>query len=131
GRIPGTGPMIPFLYDFTPLIHFRDRPDQPARDQNEDHPMIRTITVAGSVSAQGEHLGDLPDGRIIIRVGLREIVGHPVASAFRFVGTAALALVLGLPVPQAGAAQTLLNVSYDPTRELYRSYNELFAEHWQ
>ena len=26
---------------------------------------------------------------------------------------------------------TLTNVSYDPTRELYESYNKLFAEHWK
>src|SRR5262245_37398148 len=26
---------------------------------------------------------------------------------------------------------TLLNVSYDPTRELYEGYNKLFAAHWQ
>ncbi len=26
---------------------------------------------------------------------------------------------------------TLTNVSYDPTRELYTAYNELFAEHWK
>ncbi len=26
---------------------------------------------------------------------------------------------------------TLTNVSYDPTRELYAAYNELFAEHWK
>lgn len=26
---------------------------------------------------------------------------------------------------------TITNVSYDPTRELYASYNELFAEHWK
>ena len=26
---------------------------------------------------------------------------------------------------------TITNVSYDPTRELYSAYNELFAEHWQ
>lgn len=30
-----------------------------------------------------------------------------------------------------GDAVTLLNVSYDPTRELYRDYNEAFAAHWQ
>lgn len=28
------------------------------------------------------------------------------------------------------ASATLLNVSYDPTRELYQAYNALFAEHW-
>ena len=26
---------------------------------------------------------------------------------------------------------TLLNVSYDPTRELYEDFNALFAKHWQ
>jgi sulfate transport system substrate-binding protein len=29
------------------------------------------------------------------------------------------------------ADKTLLNVSYDPTRELYEEYNALFAKHWQ
>jgi len=28
-------------------------------------------------------------------------------------------------------ATTLLNVSYDPTREFYRQYNQLFNTHWQ
>src|SRR5687767_15551878 len=28
-------------------------------------------------------------------------------------------------------AQTLLNVSYDPTRELYEDYNAAFAKHWK
>jgi sulfate transport system substrate-binding protein len=37
-----------------------------------------------------------------------------------------------LLTPLAGAAQvTLLNVSYDPTRELYQDYNALFAKHWK
>jgi sulfate transport system substrate-binding protein len=30
-----------------------------------------------------------------------------------------------------GARHTLLNASYDPTREFYTSYNAAFAEHWQ
>jgi sulfate/thiosulfate-binding protein len=29
------------------------------------------------------------------------------------------------------AEQTLLNVSYDPTREFYKDYDELFASYWQ
>lgn len=29
------------------------------------------------------------------------------------------------------ADRELLNVSYDPTRELYKAYNPLFAKHWQ
>jgi sulfate transport system substrate-binding protein len=31
----------------------------------------------------------------------------------------------------ARSRTTLLNVSYDPTRELYKSYNEAFAKHWK
>lgn len=31
----------------------------------------------------------------------------------------------------AFADTTMLNVSYDPTRELYRQYNEAFAKHWK
>ena len=31
----------------------------------------------------------------------------------------------------AGKDITLLNASYDPTRELYRDYNTAFAKHWQ
>ena len=31
----------------------------------------------------------------------------------------------------AHGQQTLINVSYDPTRELYREYNEAFSTYWQ
>ena len=34
-------------------------------------------------------------------------------------------------LPLMAKEQTLLNVSYDPTRELYRDYNKAFASHWQ
>src|SRR5690606_41419003 len=30
-----------------------------------------------------------------------------------------------------GAQTSLLNVSYDPTRELYQEFNEAFAKHWK
>ena len=45
-------------------------------------------------------------------------------------GSAALALGAVLP-GSARADTTLLNVSYDPTREFYQAFNEAFAEHWQ
>jgi sulfate/thiosulfate-binding protein len=32
---------------------------------------------------------------------------------------------------RAGAGRELLNVSYDPTRELYEAYDSLFARHWK
>jgi sulfate/thiosulfate-binding protein len=34
-------------------------------------------------------------------------------------------------VAPASAETTLLNVSYDPTRELYKAFNAAFAAHWQ
>ncbi|CAG4882606.1 sulfate transporter subunit; periplasmic-binding component of ABC superfamily [Georgfuchsia toluolica] len=39
-------------------------------------------------------------------------------------------LILGL-VGSALAETALLNVSYDPTRELYQDYNAAFARHWK
>ncbi len=48
--------------------------------------------------------------------------------AFRLAATAfGLVLALGATAKDA----QLLNVSYDPTRELYRDFNEAFAKHWQ
>ncbi len=43
---------------------------------------------------------------------------------------AALSLCL-LLATTAKADTTLLNVSYDPTRELYQDFNAAFAKHWQ
>ncbi|MGL5390569.1 MAG: sulfate ABC transporter substrate-binding protein [Shewanella sp.] len=42
-----------------------------------------------------------------------------------------LALLLAPLSLMATAKDTLLNVSYDPTREFYREYNKLFSEYWQ
>ena len=44
--------------------------------------------------------------------------------------TGLLMLSAALAAP-ALHAQTLLNVSYDPTRELYEEYNAAFAKHWK
>jgi sulfate/thiosulfate transport system substrate-binding protein len=38
--------------------------------------------------------------------------------------------VLALSATSAFADVTLLNVSYDPTRELYQAFNKAFADHW-
>jgi len=46
---------------------------------------------------------------------------------FRFLS---LALALGTGAASAANVE-LLNVSYDPTRELYEEYNAAFAAHWQ
>jgi sulfate transport system substrate-binding protein len=45
--------------------------------------------------------------------------------------TLSIAILLTLGTPVARADTELLNVSYDPTRELYADYDALFAKHWQ
>jgi sulfate/thiosulfate-binding protein len=50
-----------------------------------------------------------------------------------YLGLSALiaALALANPLAASAAEVTLLNVSYDPTRELYQDYNAAFAKYWQ
>jgi sulfate/thiosulfate-binding protein len=52
---------------------------------------------------------------------------------FAFARTAAVTATLLVASLSASAQQavTLLNVSYDPTRELYVEYNAAFAKHWK
>ncbi|WP_246161441.1 sulfate ABC transporter substrate-binding protein [Segnochrobactrum spirostomi] len=46
-------------------------------------------------------------------------------------GAGGLALAAAIGAGPVLADQQLLNVSYDPTRELYKAYNEVFAKHWK
>src|SRR5688572_24723747 len=50
----------------------------------------------------------------------------------KIMAVVALVVSLGLAgvVTARAADQTLLNVSYDPTRELYEEFNAAFAKHW-
>ena len=47
-----------------------------------------------------------------------------------FLQTAAVAILAVSGASTAMADRTILNVSYDPTRELYKAYDALFARHW-
>jgi sulfate/thiosulfate-binding protein len=49
----------------------------------------------------------------------------------RFLSAAILTLSLGAWSSLAAAAIKLLNVSYDPTRELYQDYDKAFAAYWK
>jgi sulfate/thiosulfate transport system substrate-binding protein len=75
----------------------------------------------------------------------RRPAGRP-ASALLRTGAAAAAILALLAASSCGGGGgggagdgadgaaggiTLLNVSYDPTREFYRAYNEAFARHWR
>lgn len=46
-------------------------------------------------------------------------------------GGLAVALAFTGAITARAQDQTLLNVSYDPTRELYEQFNEAFAKHWK
>jgi len=43
----------------------------------------------------------------------------------------AAAIAAAIPGAQAADPKTLLNVSYDPTRELYQEVNAAFVKHWK
>ncbi len=49
----------------------------------------------------------------------------------KWLSYAALNLVLAFSLPSVAAETTLLNVSYDPTRELYQDFNKAFQAHWK
>jgi sulfate/thiosulfate-binding protein len=44
---------------------------------------------------------------------------------------ALITLAAMLAAAQTYAAQTILNVSYDPTREFYQDFDLAFAKHWK
>jgi sulfate transport system substrate-binding protein len=49
----------------------------------------------------------------------------------RLLGALALSSLFAFAAPVLAKDVTLLNVSYDPTRELYVEFNKAFAAHWQ
>jgi len=101
--------------------------------------MYYTITTSSHVLAQGPLVERLPDGRVVVEAGGKRVAGFPTTGAhrgylsgWRAVTAAALFGLTSLFAPAPAAqAQTLLNVSYDPTRELYREYNAWFADWWE
>src|SRR5690606_22883562 len=94
-----------------------------------------TIQLAGTVSAQGPVVQGHDDGRLTIANGPLRLTGWPVGRAGRALRDALSAMALALlavgGTPAAVRAESLLNVSYDPTRELYREVNEAFSAWWQ
>ena len=52
---------------------------------------------------------------------------------FRFAAASAVAVAVSAMsgCTRDGGRTTMLNVSYDPTREFYQAYDALFAEHWR
>jgi len=110
-------------------------PFQPApvsrRAAQQENDMLTTIRIAGDVTAQGLKVAEHTDGRVTVETGGERKTGWPIPRLLRG-ALAALALaVAGLgTAPGTAQAESLLNVSYDPTRELYREVNEAFTAWW-
>lgn len=51
-------------------------------------------------------------------------------SISRYIAGGALIVLFVLLIARAGA-ESILNVSYDPTREFYTEFNQAFAKHWK
>ncbi|MBU3030484.1 sulfate ABC transporter substrate-binding protein [Paracoccus marinaquae] len=114
--------------------------------------MFRTIQIGAHVLAQGTYIRSFNDGRIEIATGRdSRLAGLPVQPGVShgthggagqkemngkgrgriFAALAAIGLAFAGSTPAAAQDQVeILNVSYDPTRELYREYNELFHAWW-
>lgn len=92
--------------------------------------MLTTISLSRHITAQGQKTADHTDGRVTIADGARRLTGWPIARIARSTSALVALVLAGLVGAPQLQAETLLNVSYDPTRELYREVNEAFTEHW-
>ncbi|MGA0615443.1 sulfate ABC transporter substrate-binding protein [Paracoccus sp. KR1-242] len=103
--------------------------------------MIRTIRVNDTQLAHGRVVRRHLDGRMTVEDGTKRLTGFPLRPGLlrRCLGVtgrrafAVMLTVAGLAVVSgtAQADNSLLNVSYDPTRELYRDVNAAFAAKWE
>ena len=92
--------------------------------------MLKTIRIAGQITAQGTHVRDHLDGRVTISTGTKTLTGWPVVRMIKGALAVMALAVFGLGTPHVLQAETLLNVSYDPTRELYAAIDEAFIAWW-
>lgn len=117
--------LVPFL----PLLS--RRAETSAAGPTKETTMLTKIRI-GDTTAEGLKVADLTDGRVTIETGRQRLTGWPLPRFLRHALTGAALAVLALgALPAQVQAETLLNVSYDPTRELYRDLDEVFAKWWQ
>jgi sulfate/thiosulfate transport system substrate-binding protein len=102
---------------------------QPALAQQADQ--ITTVQTQGRILARGIRVAELADGRVTVETGRDRVTGWPVPRALRngLSGLALTAFAFALQ-PAPVAAESLLNVSYDPTREFYRDIDAAFSAYW-
>ncbi|GAB1362316.1 sulfate ABC transporter substrate-binding protein [Rhodobacter sp.] len=121
---------LPLPHSILGLLPFRPSLRR-AAPLTKEKAMFATIHLAGTVSAQGPVVRNHADGRLTIADGPLHLTGWPIGRVLKgMLSAMALALLALGGHPSAVQAESLLNVSYDPTRELYREVNEAFATWW-
>lgn len=97
--------------------------------------MFATITVAGTISAQGPIIANHADGRVTIDEGQRQLTGWPIGRGVRGASAAPtraarIAVSDLIAAPAQKRTDWPMNVSYGPTRAPFRAYNDLFVTPW-
>ncbi len=118
------------ILGLVPFTALQSRPGT-VRGNRQEKPMLTTIAVAGHITAQGDKIAEHADGRVTISTGIARLTGWPIGRLLKGALSAIALATLALGgTPNVAQAETLLNVSYDPTRELYREFNEAFTAYW-
>lgn len=92
--------------------------------------MLKTHTQELHVTVQDARVSAPSNGYAMVDLGRNRASGDVLARVARNSLTAlALVFTAIIGATSAADAQNLLNVSYDPTRELYREFNEAFSKH--
>jgi len=123
-------PLPMTIMGLAPFLPITTRP-APRLAAEQESSMLTTITLSGHISAQGAKTSEHADGRVTVDTSHGKLTGWPVGRILKGTLSAAALALLGLGGLSEARAESLLNVSYDPTRELYREFNEAFAKHWQ
>ncbi len=114
--IPGT------ILGLVPYIHLPPRTADQVTASTQEHDM--TDTDLTSQPAQHDPTGSA--ARAVEKTNRRGGFSRLLKGVLSATALAALTL----HVSPAAYAEALLNVSYDPTRELYREFNEVFTQQW-
>src|SRR5678816_2081319 len=87
-----------------------------AAHESESWAVCFCSPATGFVAPHETPKGKVMQGKVLVVTGLL---------------VAGLLLLLSIPGGAQGGEVTLLNVSYDPTRELYQDFNQAFAKYWK
>src|SRR5215472_11529335 len=93
-----------------PLLHLSIRDDD-----------LHVLTRGAGETTMGTYTSDITDRRLKWILNVQGVLGLLLG----------VSMILSLGVHAHTQNLTLLNVSYDPTRELYQDYNAAFVKYWK